>query len=98
MTRLDRAGEVELGDVVVDDLGAETLGLLLHLRHELGALDALGEAGEVLDVGRVHQLAAGLDRAGDEKRFQVGASSIDRGGVSGRAGADDDDLAHAHTP
>jgi hypothetical protein len=65
---LDVARQVELDDVVVDDLGAELLGLLLHLRHEVGTHDALGEAGEVLDLGGVHELAAGLDRARDEER------------------------------
>jgi hypothetical protein len=64
---LDVAGELELHDVVVDDLGAELLGLLLHLRHEVGTHDALGEAGEVLHLGGVHELAAGLDRARDQQ-------------------------------
>ena len=64
-------------DVVVEDLGAEALGLLLHLRHEVGTLDALGEAGEVLDVGRVHQLATRLDRARDDQRLEVRASRVD---------------------
>ena len=59
---LDGSVERELYDVVVQDLGAELLGLLLHLGHEFGALDRLGEAREVLDLGRIHQLAADLDR------------------------------------
>ena len=91
---LDRAVEVELDDVVVEDLGAEALGLLLHLGHEVGALDALGEAGEVLDVGGVHQLAAGLDRARDDERLEVRARRIDRRREAGRARSDDDDVAH----
>ena len=91
---LDVAGRARADvDVVVDDLGAEALGLLLHLGHEVRAHDALGEAGEVLDVGGVHQLAAGLDRAGDQQRFEVGARGVDGRGVAGGAGADDDDLA-----
>ena len=65
---LDRSVQVELDDVVVEHLGAEALGLLLHLGHEVGALDAFGEAGEVLHIGRVHQLAARLDRARDDER------------------------------
>ena len=92
---LDVAVELELGDVVVDDLGAEALGLLLHLHHQVGAHDALGEAGEVLDLGGLHQLAAELDGARDEQRLQVGARGVDRGGVARRTRSDDDDLAHA---
>ena len=59
---LEVAGEVDLGDVVEDHLGAEPLGLLLQFVHQLRALDAVGEAGEVLDLGGVHQRAAGGDR------------------------------------
>ena len=90
---LDRTVEVELDDVVVDDLGAEPLGLLLHLAHQVGALDALGEAGEVLDLGRVHQLAADLDRARDEQRLRSARGGVDRGGEARRTRTDDDDVA-----
>jgi hypothetical protein len=92
---LDVALELELGDVVEDDLGAEALGLLLHLHHEIGAHDALREAGEVLDLGGLHELAAELDRAGDEQGREVRARRVDRGRVSRRTGSDDDHLAHA---
>jgi hypothetical protein len=95
---LDGAGEVERCDVVVDDLGAELLRLLLELGHELGALDAVGEAGVVLDLGGVHQLSADLDRARDEQRLEVRARRVDGGGESGGAGADDDDLTHEEAP
>ena len=53
------AREVDARDVHRQDLRAEPLGLLLHLLHQLGAEDAVGEAGVVLDVGREHQLPAG---------------------------------------
>ena len=92
--RLRPTGQVERGDVVVEHLGAELLGLLLHLRHEVGAHDALGEAGEVLHLGGVHQFAAGFDRARDQQGLKVRARRVDRGGESRGAGADDDDLSH----
>ena len=81
---LDRAGQIELDDIVVEDLGTEALGLLLHLRHEIGTLDAVGEAREVLDIGGVHELAADLDRARDDERLEVRAGRVDRSGKAGR--------------
>ena len=77
--------------MVGDDLGADMLGLRPHLLHQPGALDHVGEARIVLDVGGDGQLAAGLD-AGDQHRLQHGARGIDGGRVAGRAGADDDQL------
>ena len=67
------------------------LGLGLHLLHQPGTLDHVGEARIVLDVGGDGQLPARL-QALDQDRLQVGARGIDRGGVAGRAGADDQDL------
>jgi hypothetical protein len=61
-------------------------------RHQVGPLDAIGVGRPVVDIGRRHQLAA-LGQAGDQHRFQVGASGIDRGGVTGRAGTEDDETA-----
>jgi hypothetical protein len=53
-------GEVDGLDVVGADLGgAEPLGLRAHVVHEAGAHDALAEAGEVLDLGGVHERATG---------------------------------------
>ena len=43
--------QIDLRDLVEDDLGADVLGLRLHLLHEPGALDHIGEAGVVLDIG-----------------------------------------------
>ena len=83
--------EVEPGDVVGDEPRADVLGLLLHLLHQPRALDHLGEARIVLDVGRDGELAAGL-HAADQDRLQHRARRIDRRRASGRAGADDDQL------
>ena len=62
-----RSREIDPVDVGGDELGAEALGLLAELHHELGAEDAVGEAGEVLDVGGEHELAAGADALDHER-------------------------------
>ncbi|VXB86091.1 hypothetical protein BACI9J_570002 [Bacillus altitudinis] len=92
---LDLAGQVDGDGVVVQDLGTELLGLLLHLDHEVGALDPLGEAGEVLDLGRLGEFTARLDTGGDDERLELCARCVDAGGEPGRTGTDDDELAHA---
>ena len=66
-------------------------GLLRHLLHQPGALDDVGEARIVLDVGRDGELAAGLD-ALDQDRLEHGAGGVDRRRIAGRARPDDDDL------
>src|SRR6185437_5176938 len=65
---------------------AEPLGLLLHIVDQLGALDVLGPAGEILHQGGDGELSAGLV-AFEDQRLEVGASRIDGGGQSGAAGA-----------
>jgi hypothetical protein len=60
-----------------------------HLLHQPGALDDVGEARIVLDVGGDRQLAAGLD-ALDQHGVEQGAGGIDGGGEAGGAGADDE--------
>ena len=89
---LEVAGELDLGDVVEHHLRAELLGLLLEPVHQLGALDAAGEAGEVFHFGGVHQGTAGRDRTGDDQRLQARTGGVDGGGVAGGAGPDDDQL------
>ena len=42
------------------EFGAETLGLLLHVFDQVGAVDAFGKAGKVLDQRGQGQLPAGL--------------------------------------
>ena len=73
-------------------LGAEAHGLLLHVLDELGALDAFGPAGKVLDQRGDGELAAGLVAFEDE-RLEVGAGGVDGGGEAGAAGAEDDGVA-----
>ena len=87
---LDAAvGELDAVDVVGDEAGPEALGLGAELAHHLRPHDPLGEAGVVLDVGRVLQLTAPLE-ALEHERLEVGAGGVESGGVPGRAAADDD--------
>ena len=51
--------------MVENDPGPDMLGLLLHLLHQPGALDDVGETGIVLDIGGDRQLAARL-QPGDQ--------------------------------
>ena len=71
------------------DLGVEALGVLLEARHQVGPLHAVGVGGPVVDVGRRHQLAA-LRETGDQDGLEVRARGVYCGGVTGRAGAQDD--------
>src|SRR5699024_2064961 len=68
---------------------AETLRLVAHFVHQLWALDALGEAREVLHLGGLHQQAAEVHALEDD-RLKLGAGGVDRGGVAGWPGAHDD--------
>ena len=66
--------------------------MLQHAVHELRALQALYVAGPVVHVSGSHQLTTLFD-AGDDDRFEVGARRIDAGGVTRRAGAQDQNAA-----
>ena len=83
--------QIDGGDVALDDLGAELLGLRAHLGHQVGPHDAVAMAGKILDERGQHQLPAGLE-AFDDERLQVGARGVERGGQARRAGPDDDDV------
>ncbi len=75
---------------------AEALGLLAELVHHLRAHHAVGEAGVVLDVGRLLEQAA-PGEALDHERLEIRARGVERGRVPGRPAADDDhvlDVAH----
>ena len=89
-----RLADVGGGEMAEGDLGAEARGLLLHVVDELGALDAVGPAGEVFDKGGDGELAAGLVAFEDE-RLEVGARGVDGGGQPGAAGAQDDGVANS---
>src|SRR5207244_1109796 len=53
--------EVHTGGRLVQELAPEPAGLLLHVLHELGAEDPVGEPRVVLYLGGQHELAAGVD-------------------------------------
>src|SRR4051794_15197210 len=90
---LGRCAEVDLGDIVGHQLGPESLGLGAHVVHELRTLDALGEAGEVLDVGGGHQRAAEL-RTLEHQRVEGRPGGEHGPGVPRGAGPDDDQVTH----
>jgi len=69
----------------VDDAGADLLGLRLHLLHQPGALDDVGEAGVVLHVGGDGQLAAGLV-ALQHQGLEVGPGGVQSRRQPGGAG------------
>ena len=77
-------GEVDAVDVDVDDARPEALGLRAERGHQVGALDAVGEARVVLDVRGEHELAA-RGGAREDDRLEVGPGRVDRGGQAGRA-------------
>ena len=79
-------------DVVEDHLGLEAFGVRLHARHQVRAHQSVRVAGPVVDLGGGHQLAAHL-QAGHDHGLEVGARGIDRGGPSGRAGTEDEQVA-----
>lgn len=88
-----RLADVGGGEMTEGDLGAEARRLLLHVVDELGALDAVGPAGEVFDEGGDGELAAGLVAFEDE-RLEVGARGVDGSSQSCAAGAQDDGVAN----
>ena len=76
---------VGLGDGFGDfvfGLGSELFGLLLHLVHELVAVDSVGEAGEVFDFGGGGEKSARL-LAGEDAGFEISAAGVESGGPSG---------------
>jgi hypothetical protein len=95
--RVGRAGEVDGGDLVGAELGAEAGGLGAEGVHQVGAHDPVDETRVVLDLGGEHELAARLVAGRrrltlDHQRVQVGARRVDGGREPGRAGADDHHL------
>jgi hypothetical protein len=83
--------EVNRDDEIVENARADMFGLRLHLLQEPGALDDIGIAGVIFDIGGDGELAAGL-HALDDNGLKHGARCIDCRGVTGRAGPDDDDF------
>ena len=83
-------------DLIEYDLGFKALGVLQKAFHQLRALHAVDVGRPVIDFGGGHQLAA-LGHAGNQHRVQVGASSVDGGGVAGGTGAENQQAAVARS-
>ena len=81
-------GEVHARHHVLHHLGADMARLGAELLHEPGPLHRLGEARVVLHIGGDGELPARLQPR-DEDRLQPCARGVDRRGVAGGAGADD---------
>jgi hypothetical protein len=86
-------GEVDAGDIVRDELGAEALRLLAEVLHHLRPENARRVSGIVLHVARDHQLAAPSE-AFDNERVEVRPRGIQGRGIAGGASADHDHFAH----
>src|SRR5436190_234018 len=83
--------EVDAGDVVGDELGAEALRLAAEVAHHHGPHDPVRIPRIVLNVAREHQLATPLE-ALDHEWLQLGAGAVERRRIPGGAAADDDQL------
>ena len=81
------SGQIKCGDNVRNHLGPHRPGVIFHPDHQIGALH-FAVARPVLDLGGDGQLPAGL-HALHQDRVQHGAGRIDRSGIAGGAGADD---------
>ena len=76
-------------DMVKNDFSIEALRVFLKAFHQFGPLHAHGIRRPVIHIGSGHELAA-LGHPGDDDRVEVGAGGIDRRGISGRAGTEDE--------
>src|SRR6185437_15705882 len=85
--------ELYRGDVTADDFRAEAFRLRAEFRHQIRSHDAVAITRPVLDQRGQHQLAPGFEPF-DEQRLEVRPRRVQRGGQSGRAGSDDDDVFH----
>ena len=84
--------EVGAGEVRHAVFGAKAFSLFAHVLDQLRSHDSFGKAGKIFHERREGELAPGFVTF-DDKRLQIGASRVQRGGVSGAAGAQDDDVA-----
>jgi hypothetical protein len=83
--------EVDPLDGGVPEVSTKALCLAGHHVHQLGAEDAVLEAGVVLDLGRDRELSARL-RPGKQHRGEVCPAGVDGGGEAGRTRPDDGDV------
>ena len=88
----DLPGKVGLDNVVSDELGAKPFGLGTHLGHEIWAQNCVGETGEILHLGGLHEGPTGVSTPLEDERMQSGTAAVDRGSVSGWTRSHDDDV------
>ena len=88
------AGEVDGDDVICDDFGTEANSLRAHLLHQGRSHNPVPKAGEILDLGGVHQGTTRGDGALEEQRRKLRAGCVDGSRVSGGTRADDDHVAN----
>ena len=87
-------GLLDLGhDAALLHFCAETGGLLLEAHHQFRSHDTLGEPWEILHLGGGGQLSASLF-AGEQHWGEVGARSVDGGGIAGGTRTNDGDVVH----
>ena len=79
--------------IVLQELGAKSLGLRLEFIHHNRAVDSFRETGIILDIGGCGELPTGL-HALDHERFKVGTGGVDCCGITGCTGSDDYDFFH----
>ena len=95
---LDLVVELQVDHGVDGKEGAGVLRLLVHEHPDVGAQDAVREAGVVLNVGGVQDLPAGGELFHDE-RFQLRPRGVDSGAeASGSSAYDDDIVLCLHAP
>ena len=80
--------QLDLVDVVKDNFGLETLGMLAHALHQIRALQTFHVTRPVIDVSGGGQLTTHL-HTGDQQWLQVGPRCIDSCAVASRARAQD---------
>src|SRR6056300_2049073 len=75
--------------MIENDFGAEAFSVRLHALHKLRPLNTVVIAGPVVYISRCGELATLLD-TGDDGRAEVRARGVNRCGVAGWAGSEDD--------
>ena len=88
-------GEIGVEDRSGNEFGAEVLSLELHILDQFRPVDSFRKSGEILHQSGERKLAAGFV-APDYQRLQIGACGVDRGGVSGTAGTNNDNVSHGN--
>ena len=74
-------------DVVKDDFGFKAPGMGFKSLHEFRPLDTVDVGRPVVDLGGGGELST-LCHAGNQYRLEIGAGSVNGGGITGRAGAE----------